>query len=165
MKKSNIIELEDLEQKSLSCTLWDEYADEIHTYISKPKDTPTILIIQFGKIKTWEGAMILSSSLFATKLLFNANIDEVKAFNESVCEGGRATSERLTQTFSQAPYTIEDEFLQSTDRKRIDEIRETQEVRNCVALTTIICIESSYGWWYNACKKDFKKVQEIKVVV
>ncbi|KAL2921030.1 Replication protein A 70 kDa DNA-binding subunit E [Bienertia sinuspersici] len=90
MNKRLEIELEDLEQNRLNCTLWGEFADIMTTYLSTHHGNPIIIIIQFAKIKTWKG-------------------------------------------------------------------------ESCVTLATIICIESSHGWWYKACKKDLKKIKKIDV--
>ncbi|KAL2927336.1 Replication protein A 70 kDa DNA-binding subunit B [Bienertia sinuspersici] len=78
-------------------------------------------------------------------------------------DGEKSSSSILTRVDSYSTHTTEDEFLQSSIKKRIDDIRETQEVSTCVTLATIICIESSHGWWYKACKKDLKKIKEVDV--
>ncbi|KAL2905811.1 Replication protein A 70 kDa DNA-binding subunit C [Bienertia sinuspersici] len=157
MNKRLELEFEDLE---LNCTLWGEFADIMTTYLSTHHGNPIIIIIQFAKIKTWKGVRCLSSSLFATKLLINENIGDIEDFKKS---GEKSSSSILTRVDSYSTHTTEDEFLQSSIKKRIDDIRETQEVSTCVTLATIICIESSHGWWYKACKKDLKKIKEIDV--
>ncbi|KAL2926569.1 Replication protein A 70 kDa DNA-binding subunit B [Bienertia sinuspersici] len=163
MNKRLEIELEDLEQNRLNCTLWGEFADIMTTYLSTHHGNPIIIIIQFAKIKTWKGVRCLSSSLFATKLLINENIGDIEDFKKSLCSGEKSSSSILTRVDSYSTHTTEDEFLQSSIKKRIDDIRETQEVSTCVTLATIICIESSHGWWYKACKKDLKKIKEVDV--
>ncbi|KAL2903392.1 Replication protein A 70 kDa DNA-binding subunit C [Bienertia sinuspersici] len=82
MNKRLEIELEDLEQNRLNCTLWGEFADIMTTYLSTHHGNPIIIIIQFAKIKTWKGVRCLSSSLFATKLLINENIGDIEDFKK-----------------------------------------------------------------------------------
>ncbi|XP_056691757.1 uncharacterized protein [Spinacia oleracea] len=76
-------------------------------------------------------------------------------------KGGKTSSETVTQLSSHTSQKNETEFLKKSERKHVDEIRETQEVCYCVTLAVIDSIETENGWFYLACKKDYKKVQEM----
>ncbi|XP_056691758.1 uncharacterized protein [Spinacia oleracea] len=75
--------------------------------------------------------------------------------------GGKTSSEMVTQLSSHTSQKNETEFLKKYESKHVNEIRETQEVCYCVTLAVIDSIDSENGWFYLACKKDYKKVQEM----
>ncbi|XP_056686069.1 replication protein A 70 kDa DNA-binding subunit C [Spinacia oleracea] len=159
--KQLTIQLEDLQKNVISCTLWNHYADELKTWLAEHPNCQVILIVQFAKIKTWQGTNGLSSSLFATRLHINSNVEEINAFKNSFGNGGKTSSEMVTQLSSHTSQKNETEFLKKSERKQVDEIRETQEVCYCVTLAVIDSIETENGWFYLACKKYYKKVQEM----
>ncbi|XP_021860653.2 replication protein A 70 kDa DNA-binding subunit C-like [Spinacia oleracea] len=127
------IQLEDLQKNFLSCTLWNQYADQLTEYLSNHPNCQVFIAIQYAKIKTFHGVVGISSSLFVTGLHINTDIAEINAFKKS----------HISQK-------NENEFLKKSERKHVDEILEMQEVCNCVTLATIDSIELENGWFYLA---------------
>ncbi|XP_021742772.1 replication protein A 70 kDa DNA-binding subunit C-like [Chenopodium quinoa] len=76
------IQLEDLQKNVLDCTLWNTYADQLRDYFSEHPNRQVFIVIQFAKIKTFQGVVRISSSLFVTKLHINSNITEIEDFKQ-----------------------------------------------------------------------------------
>ncbi|XP_056685552.1 replication protein A 70 kDa DNA-binding subunit C-like [Spinacia oleracea] len=157
------IQLEDLQKNFLSCTLWNQYADQLTEYLSNHPNCQVFIAIQYAKIKTFHGVVGISSSLFVTGLHINSEIAEINDFKKRFGSEGKTSSEMVEQISSHISQKNENEFLKKPERKHVDEILEMQEVCNCVTLATIDSIELENGWFYLACKKDYKKVQDQKI--
>ncbi|XP_056691690.1 replication protein A 70 kDa DNA-binding subunit C-like [Spinacia oleracea] len=157
------IQLEDLQKNFLSCTLWNQYADQLTEYLSNHPNCQVFIAIQYAKIKTFHGVVGISSSLFVTGLHINSEIAEINDFKKRFGGEGKTSSEMVEQISSHISQKNENEFLKKSERKHVDEILEMQEVCNCVTLATIDSIELENGWFYLACKKDYKKVQDQKI--
>ncbi|CAO2837076.1 unnamed protein product [Amaranthus hypochondriacus] len=69
--KKVVFELNDHNDNTLKCTLWDKYAEEASNYVGDATDGFIVLIIQFAKIKEWRGELNLSNFLFSTRLFFD----------------------------------------------------------------------------------------------
>ncbi|RYR22491.1 hypothetical protein Ahy_B03g067788 [Arachis hypogaea] len=75
------IELDDLSEK-LSCTLWENYASELVTRLVANKATEFIIVLQFAKMKFYNGVMTITNTNYTTRLMVNADLEVVKKFRQ-----------------------------------------------------------------------------------
>ncbi|XLS47085.1 hypothetical protein HN51_021443 [Arachis hypogaea] len=67
------IELDSLSEK-LSCTLWENYTSELVTLLDANKATEFIIVLQFAKIKFYNGVMTITNTNYTTRLMVNADL-------------------------------------------------------------------------------------------
>ncbi|XP_056688013.1 uncharacterized protein [Spinacia oleracea] len=72
----------DAEEKKWSCTLWNQYVDQLTEYLSNHPNCQVVVAIQYAKIKTFHGVVGISSSLFVIRLHINTDIAEINDFKE-----------------------------------------------------------------------------------
>ncbi|CAI9294501.1 unnamed protein product [Lactuca saligna] len=119
------VQIQDLEGRKVSVTLWDEYAQQFVDYVSNnPEERTVIIIIQFGKVSDYRGCLSVSNWYFVTKLYINANIEEILLFKN-------------TKDSSSLLYYETDEFLLKHDFKPITEIQEITKVSRVIVLGTV----------------------------
>ncbi|XP_073115284.1 uncharacterized protein [Elaeis guineensis] len=53
MVKRMILELQNLGDRKLICTLWGQFVEQVHNYLGEGNEGPAILIIQWCKIKDY----------------------------------------------------------------------------------------------------------------
>ncbi|XLR64844.1 hypothetical protein HN51_007349 [Arachis hypogaea] len=75
------IELDDLSEK-LSFTLWKNYASELVTLLDANKATEFIIVLQFAKMKFYNGVMTITNTNYTTRLMVNADLEVVKKFRQ-----------------------------------------------------------------------------------
>ncbi|GKA13968.1 replication protein A 70 kDa DNA-binding subunit C-like protein [Tanacetum coccineum] len=142
------LQLENVEGKKISYTLWDNYAQDFATSVSTGNiEGFVIIIIQFGKVRFWNGNPTVQNALFGTRLFLNEDIEEIISlkggkfvgdrilmvmFNPSfpsliVKKGVSTHSQMTTHLASQTVYTLRDEFLTKYPRKYVDDIPDGTE--------------------------------------
>ncbi|KAM7264164.1 hypothetical protein ACFE04_001847 [Oxalis oulophora] len=143
----------------IECTLFeDNYVNQFNTFLASGV-TSAVVIIQFVKVKSFRGQVVLQNMMYATKLFFDADIKEAKDFKKSFSEGNEnECSQRLSQLSDYSNHSIEDDFLRLIPRKTIDEIHLCKQNIVCVTLATIVHVDEGEKWWYTACNKCNKSV-------
>ncbi|GKC70016.1 hypothetical protein Tco_1115899 [Tanacetum coccineum] len=151
--KRIIFEMQDSEGKVVNCTLWDNFAQELSTFVNASKgDGCVILIIQVARIPLWKGIPTIQNALFGTKLFINDNLKDIIDIKKS-------------QLSCQTIYSGRDEFLVHTKRMSVDEISEVRKELKCVLLGTIKSIQEEEGRYYLACRKcNCKAVPKSSIV-
>nr|XP_025608167.1 replication protein A 70 kDa DNA-binding subunit D-like [Arachis hypogaea] len=142
------IELDDLSgSEKLSCTLWENYASELITLLDANKATEFIIVLQFAKMKFYNGVMTITNTNYTTRLTVNANLEVVKKF----CQNKHSTSvEVIGRVVRHSP---SEDFLSLTPYATIHQIKETLEKSTFVTCGTVIDIDRDHAWWYKACRQ------------
>ncbi|KAJ9550919.1 hypothetical protein OSB04_014964 [Centaurea solstitialis] len=148
-------EMQDLEGKVVNCTLWDNFAQELSTFVNANKnDGCVIIIIQFARVRLWKGIPTIQNGLFGSKLFINDNLKDIIDFKKRlISKSGDSSSQQFSQLSCQTIYSMRDEFLVHTKRMSVDEISEVRKELKCVVLGTIKSIKEEEGWYYLACRK------------
>ncbi|VFQ76988.1 unnamed protein product [Cuscuta campestris] len=79
--KMIVIQLE-ADGVTLDITLFGEYVDKIKSFFGKQPLENAIIVIQYAKVKTYQGNIILQNVMYGTRLLLNPEIEEVVAFRQ-----------------------------------------------------------------------------------
>ncbi|KAH6811008.1 hypothetical protein C2S51_024770 [Perilla frutescens var. frutescens] len=88
--------IEDLEKKTLSCTLWDIHADQLYNFLIKYPEDPVIVILQYCRPSAYKGEIKVTNAYHATKVIFDENMTEIKEFKEEFEKGGKTTPTSIT---------------------------------------------------------------------
>ncbi|KAH6796633.1 hypothetical protein C2S52_021187 [Perilla frutescens var. hirtella] len=88
--------IEDLEKKTLSCTLWDSHADQLYNFLIKYPEDPVIVILQYCRPTAYKGEIKVTNAYHATKVIFDENMTEIKEFKEEFEKGGKTTPTSIT---------------------------------------------------------------------
>ncbi|XP_061366779.1 uncharacterized protein LOC133309935 [Gastrolobium bilobum] len=171
--KMVVLELDNLRDHKLECTLWEHYVDEVQSFLVN-SDTPhNVLIVQLGRIKCFTGKVGLTNTKYTTKIVMDSKVPEIVEFKKCLSTNGVESSIRLTQLSTQSSYSFENDFLKETEKKSISDVKLCGEflramtvfkVTTCITYGTIKSIESKYNCWYKSCNKcpfsvceDFEK--------
>ncbi|RYR53891.1 hypothetical protein Ahy_A06g029134 [Arachis hypogaea] len=119
------IELDDLSEK-LSCTLWENYASELVTLLDANKATEFIIMLQFAKMKFYDGVMTITYTNYTTRLMVNGDLDVVKKFCQNLIRLG------------------------SKHNTSVDVIGQKSAYVTC---GTVIDIDRNHAWWYKAFRQ------------
>ncbi|KAL5054499.1 hypothetical protein RYX36_035181 [Vicia faba] len=91
----------------------------------------------------------MQNAMNCTKLLFNPKTPETNSFKLNDNIGS------LTQPFNYmndaSELSLEEDFLNLSQRKTIKELKDFQDNMVCVVLGTIKHVIRGNGWWYAAC--------------
>ncbi|KAF7807451.1 replication protein A 70 kDa DNA-binding subunit C-like [Senna tora] len=75
------IEIEDEQKTKLSITLWGRFVDQFMDFVKKYGEGPVVVALQHLKIKEYNGSRSLCNSMYASRMLINSDIDEVRQFH------------------------------------------------------------------------------------
>ncbi|VFQ87834.1 unnamed protein product [Cuscuta campestris] len=84
-KRTKMIEIQlEADGATLDITLFGEYIDKIKSFFGRQPLENAIIVIQYAKLKTFQGKIILQNVMYGTRLLLNPEIEEVVAFRQRV---------------------------------------------------------------------------------
>ncbi|KAK1411398.1 hypothetical protein QVD17_37946 [Tagetes erecta] len=127
----------------MSVTLFADYAEKFIEYLQKnPEEVRFIVILQFGRIKWFQGNPAVNTSYNVTKLFINDDIEEIITFK-------RAT---------------DDELFLKTEFINIEEVIDIKEEKHVVILATIISFIEDKPWGYLGCTKCYKKMEPVILI-
>ncbi|XP_057543303.1 uncharacterized protein LOC130821525 [Amaranthus tricolor] len=122
---------------------WEQYAEEIYSYLSKPENNKSfVIIIQYAKVKLWRGTTSLTNSMFITRLTIEPDIHEVHEFkNRRKLNDGLIIQRSLLDESNHSLKSSELIFLHNHE---------------AVQLKDIVLLQKSYS----SCYKCFDAVQK-----
>ncbi|XP_015932486.1 replication protein A 70 kDa DNA-binding subunit B-like [Arachis duranensis] len=148
------IELDDLSgSEKLSCTLWENYASELITLLDANKATEFIIVLQFAKMKFYNGVMTITNTNYTTRLMVNADLEVVKKFRQKLIRLGSKHSTSVEVIGRVVRHSPSEDFLSLTPYATIHQIKETLEKSTFVTCGTVIDIDRDHAWWYKACRQ------------
>ncbi|XP_012849548.1 PREDICTED: replication protein A 70 kDa DNA-binding subunit-like [Erythranthe guttata] len=151
--KQNIpFELEDIDGSKVNCLLWGKFAEYILQRIQDIGVGPYIVVIQFATTKIKNGEVQVSNHWYSSRELINEDIPAINEFKSSLIRSKPNSGQVISQKSSQS-YTMEDDFIRKTARKKLDELSDTNEPGKYVVLATIKGLVKTLKWWYNGCMK------------
>ncbi|KAJ0929300.1 putative nucleic acid-binding, replication factor A [Helianthus annuus] len=140
--------LQDLEGKQIYVTLWDAYAEQILDFERDNQDEKNVVVIvQFGKYRFWGGYLYVSNLYTVTRVLINAEIDDILTFKKSF--SGLSSSRIKAPT---------EEYLSDFQFSTIGALNQISEQKFVIIVGTIKSFASEDSWFYNACRNCNRKV-------
>ncbi|XP_035838295.1 replication protein A 70 kDa DNA-binding subunit A-like [Helianthus annuus] len=147
------IEISDLEGRTVFLTLWDQYCDKVLSFFEsiKGKNIHAIIILQFGKVKWWNGVAYVNNSYTVSRLFCNHDCPEVDEFRNRLFENSIEVSE--STSLGSMAKSVEEEILQSKDFMNICDVFSLKTVSFFDNLKL-----SSLQGHYSGCNKKINKV-------
>ncbi|KAL0646772.1 hypothetical protein Bca4012_045063 [Brassica carinata] len=79
------IQLRDLSETIIECTLWKNHAEDVHSYVKNNKTGPVILLGSLMRTKKFNSKISVQHSRVSTKLFLNEeDIDEISEFKKGM---------------------------------------------------------------------------------
>nr|XP_043611490.1 uncharacterized protein LOC122583121 [Erigeron canadensis] len=153
------MELKDLDGRTQRCTLWNDYAVKFNDFLEKNKsEEHVIAIMQHAIINEWKENLTVQTDKFSTRIFIDEDIQEANDFRRRLILKQGVSEASHTTLASQTVYPNRLEFILNTDKKQLDEVRESEETGDFVVDATIAMLEQEFGWFFVGCRKDGKKV-------
>ncbi|XP_047949387.1 replication protein A 70 kDa DNA-binding subunit D-like [Salvia hispanica] len=158
------VEISDEHHNKILCTIWDSNVESYLSQLSKAEGTVPIIIVQFCKPNVFRGEIGVSTHYQASKILINADIDEVKEFRSRIKH-----DDTFLETISvgQPGMMVNREF-DDLDVKALGDVvcleqfisDFGQQDGSYWVFGKVESIEPHFGeWYYLACKTCVKKVR------
>ncbi|KAL6559747.1 hypothetical protein OROGR_004864 [Orobanche gracilis] len=122
----------------LECTFFGDYVGLILGQLASGDMTNAVVVVQYAKIKPFRAGRPSVQNVFF--------------------ESNDPTTQVLSQLQDSRRVSITQEFLNQTDRKSIEHIKDLTEKITCVVLATIKFIPEWNPWWYPTCKCNKKVI-------
>ncbi|KAF7812799.1 replication protein A 70 kDa DNA-binding subunit B-like [Senna tora] len=78
------VDIEDAGKTKIGITLWGSYVDQVVNFVSKAFQSVVVIVCQFCKIKEYAGTRSLSNSTYASRILINVDVEEIRQFHDSL---------------------------------------------------------------------------------
>ncbi|XP_057526260.1 uncharacterized protein LOC130805504 [Amaranthus tricolor] len=146
----------------ISGRFWEQYAEEIYSYVSKPENNKSfVIIIQYAKVKLWRGTTSLTNSMFITRLTIEPDIHEVHEFkNRRKLNDGSIIQRSLLDESNHNLKSSELIFLHNHEAVQLKDIVLLQKEGYYVTYGTITSINCEHEWSYSSCYKCYDAVQK-----
>ncbi|RYR22492.1 hypothetical protein Ahy_B03g067792 [Arachis hypogaea] len=139
--------------EKLSCTLWENYASELVTRLVANKATEFIIVLQFAKMKFYNGVMTITNTNYTTRLMVNADLEVVKKFRQKLIGLGTKHKPSVDVIGRVVRHFPSEDFLNLTPYAPIHQIKQTVEKSTYVTCGMVIDIDRDHAWWYKACRQ------------
>ncbi|KAK6138097.1 hypothetical protein DH2020_028161 [Rehmannia glutinosa] len=146
--------LEDLENNRITCTLWENYAEQIKPHLEQELFEPLVIILQMGRAKVFKGQVKVSNTFHVTKLLVNSKVAEIQEFKKS-----NNPTFSISHVSLPSARTAKDE-LEAPDAsvKTVDYLYDCEKAGSFWICARVVSI--SEDWWYLACTNCGKKMHQ-----
>ncbi|KAF7821875.1 replication protein A 70 kDa DNA-binding subunit C-like [Senna tora] len=144
----------------VSATLWGRYCYQIEQFMNKHKEGAVIIALQYYKINVFNGHRSLSNSMHATHILINEKLEEFMGFHEHV-SGSNLKSSLIGSSSSSVKYVSSyvDPFTAVSITCISELLLSADESVHCI-IETVLKVNTDKAWFYNACIKCKRKVEE-----
>ncbi|XP_057526424.1 uncharacterized protein LOC130805659 [Amaranthus tricolor] len=162
-KLSIKLELIDEENNQISGRFWEQYAKEIYSYVSKPENNKSfVIILQYAKVKLWRGTTSLTNSMFITRLTIEPDIHEVHEFKSrrKLNDGSIIQRSSLLDESNHSLKSSKLVFLHNHEVVQLKDIMLLQKEGYYVTYGTITSIDCEHEWSYSSCYKCYDVVQK-----
>ncbi|RYQ90132.1 hypothetical protein Ahy_B09g096391 isoform A [Arachis hypogaea] len=133
--------------------LSSNYASELVSLLDANKANEFIIVLQFAKMKFYNGVMTITNTNYTTRLMVNANLEVVKKFCQKLIGLGTKHSTTIDVIGWVVRYSPSEDFVSLTPYALIYQIKQTVEKSTYVTCGTVIDIDRDHAWWYKACRQ------------
>ncbi|KAL3628673.1 hypothetical protein CASFOL_027719 [Castilleja foliolosa] len=148
--------IQDTNNNQLSCTLWEDYIDDLLPTLETNEDNkPVIVAIQFGRLLKMTDQVKMSNSFHVTKVTVNADSDVFAEFMARL----ELNNDVARRMLSNTDYNIYEGFTRGNARVRtLAYLNDFKGDGLFWIDVTIVDIQTTGDFWYSACKKCAKKL-------
>ncbi|KAH6761449.1 hypothetical protein C2S52_000220 [Perilla frutescens var. hirtella] len=102
--------LEDLEGNTITCTLWENYVDEMIKFLDSRPEAPVGMIIQLCRPNIFRDEVRISTLFNVTKILTDQKLEDIAEFTFSYLTTGKVRSTTISTLTSSSSRTLNDEI-------------------------------------------------------
>ncbi|RAL50071.1 hypothetical protein DM860_017981 [Cuscuta australis] len=125
----------------LDVTLFGEHVDMLKSFFQKQPLLDAVIVIQYAKVKTFQGKVVLQNVMYGTRLLLNPDVEEVIAFRRR--NSGVGTQRQpLKWTCDDTISSRETEFLDTSRSMVISQLKACLEDGSYVVYGTIVAVNN-----------------------
>ncbi|VFQ97311.1 unnamed protein product [Cuscuta campestris] len=135
----------------LDVTLFGEYVDVLKSFFRHAPLEHAVIVIQYAKVKMFQGNYILQNVMYGTRLLLNPEINVVIAFRQRTL-GGSSQPQPVRLSCDNIMSSDQNDFLDTSKTRVIANLKECNEDGSYVVYGTIVAVNNESDWWYLACK-------------
>nr|XP_043615839.1 uncharacterized protein LOC122587741 [Erigeron canadensis] len=140
------MELKDLDGRTQRCTLWNDYAVQFNAFLEQNKSKEHVIVImQHALINEWKENLTVQTDKFGTRIFINEDIQEANDFRRRLILKEGVNEVSHTTLASQTVYPNRLEFILNTDKKQLEEVRDSEEIGDFVVVATIAMLEQEFG--------------------
>ncbi|XP_010425755.1 PREDICTED: replication protein A 70 kDa DNA-binding subunit C isoform X1 [Camelina sativa] len=150
------IQLRDLSGTIMDYTLWENQAEDVHSYVTKKAAGPIIPLGSLMRTKKFNGIVSVQNSRFSTKLFLDGDLSEIAEFIMQL--GNRDSNDVITVSPLMKPdlsNKVENSFPLSR-WESIDQITKTSQEKTCVTFARILEFRKEIDWYYVGCTHCLK---------
>ncbi|KAF7826478.1 replication protein A 70 kDa DNA-binding subunit B-like [Senna tora] len=142
--------------------LWGHYAEQIEQCMSRYRDGPVFIGIQWCKIKELNGQHNLTNSMHATRIMINEDIDDFRNFGENLPLGQITNPLNGSSSSSLRSASPNDDPFSSMSVTCISDLL-LADTTHCIA-GTVLKLNIARGWFYDSCYKCHKKLDRDEAI-
>ncbi|KAL6534867.1 hypothetical protein OROGR_013542 [Orobanche gracilis] len=126
VQKRVTIEL-DQDGVRLECVFFGDYVGLILDQLASGDMTNAVVVVQYAKIKPFRGRPSVQNVYGATRILFNPDVEEAEPLRARFFELNDPATQVLSQLQDSGRVSITQKFLNQTDQKSIEQIKDLTE--------------------------------------
>ncbi|KAL3626704.1 hypothetical protein CASFOL_029447 [Castilleja foliolosa] len=151
--------LEDLSGRTLSCTLWDAFVDQILSFETNLTAETPVIILQMCRAKVYRDKVTLSNSFDVTKLHTISTMPAIETFRSQIKKDDSETAKSISRgSLTVARVELDD---LSAGKIKFYPVENLYSVDEEVTFWICAIISSFIGeWWYLACTRCHRKLKE-----
>ncbi|KAL6538112.1 hypothetical protein OROGR_012100 [Orobanche gracilis] len=111
----------------LECAFFGDYVGLILGQLASGDMTNAVVVVKYAKIKPFRGRTSVQNVYGATRILFNPDVEEAEPLR--FFESNDPATQVLSQLQDSGRVSITQEFLNQTDRKSIEQIKDLTELQ------------------------------------
>ncbi|KAH6834762.1 hypothetical protein C2S53_003999 [Perilla frutescens var. hirtella] len=156
--------LQDTKGKRISCTLWEDYANEFVRLLEQHGQPSNIIILQFGHANMYKGQVRVCSSYYVTNILVNADVPEVADFRQRIVIASDMCTTIISSTSQGTTSSLSDEcMLRTIEQLFFDDHVNfpylfLSNIGRFWIVGKVVDIYLEDGWFYIACKKCYARL-------
>ncbi|XP_057438650.1 replication protein A 70 kDa DNA-binding subunit D-like isoform X3 [Lotus japonicus] len=159
--KRVVLVLKDERNNTLHCTLWENYAARMISFLETHVEGHVVILLSLAKIKETNGKYptTIQNSMYCSKLFIDEPLAEIQEYKNrlgSICVN-ESYSQKMSQFSSCSQFTSEEKFVQNDIVKSLSQLNEVQKECYVVTVAKIDKVCVGNGWSYEACFKCNRK--------
>ncbi|CAI8620000.1 unnamed protein product [Vicia faba] len=142
--------------------LFGPYVKALDAFLQSGCNGNVVVVAQYLKVKLYNGNVQLQNAMNSTKLLLNPEI--LEADNLKVRDNIGSPTQPFNYMKGASEMSLEEEFLNLSQHKTIEELKDCQDNIVCIVLGIIKHVIGGNVWWYAKCVcnksvvTDFKRI-------
>ena len=129
---------------------------QIKEFLTTYGEGPIIIVVQWCRVKEYKGEMVLTNSMYATRVLINLETNEFKEFRESLMDADQFNV--VTPKGSTDKASPSDDPFVGVDGCFVSDLFSAKHQSVCCVVASVMYVNNDRGWFYSSCRRCNSKV-------